>query len=79
MLDIKLIRDTPNIVEADLQKRGDPDKLAMLQSVIDLDIEWRRLLVEVDDLKANRNTKSKCVSRLAFLIRKRPTCLLGPD
>lgn len=55
MLDIKLIRKTPEIVKSDLEKRGDKEKLAWLGDLIAKDKEYRELLVEVEQLRSRRN------------------------
>jgi seryl-tRNA synthetase len=44
MLDIKLIREHPEVVRKDLEKRGEPEKIEMLNNLIEYDKEWRRLL-----------------------------------
>jgi seryl-tRNA synthetase len=54
MLDIKLIREHPEIVRKDLEKRGDPEKLGLLNSLIEYDIEWRNLLTEANELRHKR-------------------------
>lgn len=55
MLDIKLIRQNPDIVRKDLKKRKDTDKVKLLEEVISLDKEYLELLREVEDLRAQRN------------------------
>ncbi len=59
MLDIKLIRDTPEVVRQDLTKRGDPEKQKLLEEVIAWDQEWRELTQEVNRLRQRRNEVSK--------------------
>ncbi len=54
MLDIKLIREHPEIVRNDLKKRGDSEKLKMLDDLIDYDKQWRKLLTEVNELRHRR-------------------------
>ncbi len=54
MLDIKLIREHPEIVRNDLKKRGDLEKLKMLDDLIEYDKQWRRLLTEVNELRHRR-------------------------
>ena len=54
MLDIKLIREHPEIVEKDLQKRGDPEKLEMLNNLIEHDKQWRDLLSKTNELRHKR-------------------------
>jgi len=59
MLDIKLIRDNADIVKADLQKRGEGDKLALLDELMLNDKQWRQALERVNELKHERNKLSK--------------------
>jgi seryl-tRNA synthetase len=54
MLDIKLIREHPEIVRKNLEKRGDPEKIEMLNNLIKYDIEWRNLLTEANELRHKR-------------------------
>ena len=54
MLDIKLIREHPEVVKANLEKRGAVEKLKMLDDLIEYDKKWRRLLTEVNKLRHRR-------------------------
>ena len=54
MLDIKLIREHPETVRNDLKKRGDLEKLKMLDDLIEYDKQWRKLLTEVNELRHRR-------------------------
>ena len=62
MLDIKLIRNNPEIVKKDLEKRRDTEKIHLLKETIKLDQEWVTLKKEVDDLRHSRNDISKSIS-----------------
>jgi len=62
MLDIKLIRTTPEIVRKDLEKRRDEAKLQVLEQTIAYDKEWLKAKKEIDDLRAKRNSVSKEIS-----------------
>ena len=42
MLDIRLIRESPDIMRENLQKRGDEEKIQMLEELIEKDKLWRR-------------------------------------
>lgn len=55
MLDIKLIREQPNIVKKNVAERGDTEKLKLLNDLIECDREWRRLLTELNRLRHERN------------------------
>lgn len=54
MLDIKLIREHPEVVRENLRKRNDPEKLQMLDELIHRDREWRRLLTRLNELRHER-------------------------
>jgi seryl-tRNA synthetase len=64
MLDIKLIREHPEIVRNDLKKRGDLEKLTMLDDLIEYDKHWRRLLTEVNELRHRRKVVTAEIARL---------------
>jgi len=55
MLDIKLIRENPDIVRKDLEKRGKSEKIALLDELLNRDKEWRQLLTEVNNLRHRHN------------------------
>ncbi len=63
MLDIKLIRDHPEIVKRNLLKRGEPDKIEMLNSLIKYDIEWRKMLTEANELRHKRKIITSEISK----------------
>lgn len=63
MLDIKLIRDQPELVRARLASRGAGDE-ARLDEVRALDEQRRRLLAEVESLKAARNRLAREIGAL---------------
>jgi len=53
MLDIKLIREQPEIVKKNMQRRGkDP---VTIDNLLEIDRDRRELIKEVDDLKAQKN------------------------
>jgi len=64
MLDIKLIRENPKLVEDNLKKRKDQEKLKLLQNLIDDDKKYRENLQELEDLKHKRNVLSKEIAEL---------------
>jgi seryl-tRNA synthetase len=55
MLDIKLIRESPDLVRANLDRRQDPENLELLDRVIEIDTQWRKLVARVNDLRRRRN------------------------
>lgn len=64
MLDIKLIRENPEIVKADLKKRSDFEKLKLLDELVETDKKWRAVLREVEQLKSKRNKLTEEVAQL---------------
>ena len=54
MLDIKLIREHPEVVRENLKKRRATEKLKMLEDLIEYDKEWRQLLTEANKLRHKR-------------------------
>lgn len=63
MLDIKLIREKPELVRKGLQDRGGrylPD----LEQLINKDKEWREVVIQLDELRARRNKAADEVGRL---------------
>jgi seryl-tRNA synthetase len=62
VLDIKLIRDNPEIVREAMEKRGES---APLDQIISLDEQRRQLLHEMETLRAHRNEVSKQLGTIA--------------
>ena len=60
MLDIKLVRETPDLVRADLRKRG--RDAAVVDEVIGLDAAWRDGLKQMESLRAERNKSGKLIA-----------------
>jgi seryl-tRNA synthetase len=54
VLDIKLIRENPDSVRNNLEKRGDPENQKMLDSLIDYDKQWRQGLTRLNELRHER-------------------------
>ena len=62
MIDIELIRKTPEVVVTGMEKRGmDPAPVSEVQA---LDVKRRKLLTEVETLKAERNAVSKEIGQM---------------
>jgi len=64
MLDIKLIREHPEVVRSNLEKRGDPEKLKLLDDLIKFDREWRQLLTRLNELRQRRNVVTEEIAML---------------
>ena len=59
MLDIKFVRENPDIVKENIKKKFEDEKLPLVDEVIALDEEARTIQTEADELKASRNALSK--------------------
>jgi hypothetical protein len=55
MLDIKLIRENPDLVKGDLIKRGEIEKLKWIDEILELDRKWRENLKRINALRKERN------------------------
>jgi seryl-tRNA synthetase len=64
MIDIKLIRENPDLVKGNIKKKFQDDKLELIDKVIDLDTKWRKEKKKVDDLRAERNKISEEINKL---------------
>jgi seryl-tRNA synthetase len=64
MLDIKLIRENPEFVKANLAKRGNPENSKMLDALIDVDREWRETLTKLNELRHERKLVTVEIAKL---------------
>ena len=64
MLDIKFLRENPEIVKQNIRNKFQDDKLPLVDEVIALDRENRDIKQEVEALRANRNKLSKEIGGL---------------
>jgi seryl-tRNA synthetase len=64
MLDIRLIREHPEIVRKDLKKRSDLEKLRMLDNLIEYDKQWRKFLTEVNEMRHRRRVVTTEIANL---------------
>jgi len=64
MLDIKFIRENPESVRKDLEKRNEKEKLEWLDDLLKIDIEYRRLLQENQGLRQRRNEITNEINKL---------------
>lgn len=64
MIDIKFLRENPDIVKENIKKKFQDSKLALVDEVIELDAQSRAIKSEADSLRANRNKVSKEIGAL---------------
>ena len=64
MIDIKFLRENPEVVKENIRKKFQDQKLELVDEVIELDAESRKTQQEADDLRASRNKISKEIGAL---------------
>ena len=64
MLDIKFLRENPDLVRQNIKNKFQDEKLPMVDEVISLDKENREIKQEVEALRAQRNKASKEIGKL---------------
>ena len=64
MIDIKFLRENPDVVKENIRRKFQDEKLPLVDEVIALDAESRKAKHEADDLRANRNKISKEIGTL---------------
>ena len=64
MIDIKFLRENPDVVKQNIKNKFQDSKLPLVDEVIELDARSRAIKQEADDLRAKRNTLSKQIGAL---------------
>ena len=64
MLDIRFVRENPEVVKQNIRNKVQENKLPLVDEVIALDEELRQNKKRADDLRANRNKVSKSIGAL---------------
>ena len=70
MLDIKFVRENPEIVKENIRKKFQDAKLPMVDEVIELDKLNRAAINEANELRASRNALSKANGPLFGKLKK---------
>ncbi len=68
MIDIKFLRQNPDVVKENIKKKFQDEKLPLVDEVIALDEELRKTMAQADQLRAQRNTMS---SQIGALMREK--------
>jgi seryl-tRNA synthetase len=63
MLDMKFVRDNPEIVKESLKRRGDPEKSKLVDNVLRDDKDWRRIQTEANNLRSKRNKLTEEIAK----------------
>ena len=72
MLDIKFVRENPELVKENIKKKFQDEKLPLVDEVIELDAKQRAAITEASELRAQRNALSKQVGALMGQAKKDP-------
>ena len=70
MLDIKFIRENPDLVKENIRKKYQDAKLPLVDEVIDLDAKNRAAITSASDLRAQKNALSKKNGQLFGRLKK---------
>ena len=75
MIDIRLIRENPDLVRENIRKKFQDAKLPLVDEVIELDKANRAAINEASNLRAERNSLSKKIGMLMGQAKKDPSKL----
>ena len=75
MLDIKFVRENPEIVKENIRKKFQDAKLSLVDEVLELDAKNRSAITEASDIRASRNALSKQIGMLMGQAKKDPSKL----
>ena len=75
MIDIRLVRENPDLVRENIKKKFQEEKLPLVDEVIELDKLNRAAISEASDLRAQRNSLSKQIGKLMGMAKKDPSKL----
>ena len=75
MLDIKFVRENPELVRENIKKKFQDAKLSMVDEVLELDAKNRAAITEASELRASRNSLSKQIGVLMGQAKKDPSKL----
>ena len=64
MLDIKFVRENPDVVKENIKKKFQDHKLCLVDEVIELDTKKREVTLKGDELRSSRNTLSSQIGSL---------------
>ena len=64
MLDIKFVRENPELVKENIKKKFQDEKVKLVDEVISLDLEYRKLKTNGDELRAERKKLSNEIGNL---------------
>ncbi len=63
MIDIKILRENPDLVRDNIKKKSQNEKLPLVDKIIEIDKEWRVFRGKADDLRSSRNKISEEINK----------------
>lgn len=63
MLDIKIVRENPELVKANIKKKFQDHKLKFIDEIKEIDEEWRKIRYQADNLRKERNSLSENINK----------------
>ncbi len=79
MIDIRLIRENPDLVRENMKKKFQEEKLPLVDEVAELDKLNRAAISEASELRAKRNSLSKQIGKLMGQAKKDPSKMAEVD
>ena len=64
MLDMNFIRNNPELVKENIRKKFQDSRVPLVDEILDLDVQYRRIKTEADTLRGQRNALSKQIGAL---------------
>ena len=64
MLELKFIRENPEIVKKDLKRRNDNEKIKLVDHLLEIDVEHRKLMGQSQELRARKNAVAEEINAL---------------
>ena len=75
MLDIRFVRENPELVKENIRKKYQDAKLPLVDEVVELDAKNRAAITEASELRSQRNKLSKQIGMLMGQAKKDPSKL----
>ena len=75
MIDMKLLRENPDLVRENIRKKFQDTKLPLVDEALELDAANRKAIAEASELRTNRNALSKKIGQLMGQAKKDPSKL----
>ena len=64
MIDIKILRENPDLVKENIKKKFQDNKLVLVDEILELDVKNRAAILKGDELRSSRNSLSSQIGNL---------------